>query len=51
VHRDAIPVDERGPVEEIGHRQRNPHATPDLSPSDATSGATLLDRPRRPSQK
>ena len=31
LHGDAMAVDECGPVEEIGHRQRDLHATPDLS--------------------
>ena len=30
-HGHALSVDERGAIEEIGHRQRDPHATPDLS--------------------
>ena len=29
-HGHPVPVDQRGPVEEVGHRQRNTHAPPDL---------------------
>ena len=43
LHGDPVPVDECGPVEEVGHRQRDLHATPDLSYPVSSPSLTLAD--------